>query len=56
MNGDSMFREKCYEERHSIIHEHEVVKMQEKALLEVQKQQIQQEVSREKERGFEMGM
>jgi len=34
----------------------EVVKVQEKALLEVQKQEIQQEMSRQKERGFEMGM
>jgi Ti-type conjugative transfer relaxase TraA len=56
MNGDDMLRERCYEERHTITHEYEAVKMQEKALLEVQKQQIQQEVSRQKERGFEMGM
>lgn len=56
MNGDSMFRERCYEDRHSIAHEHDLLKMQEKAMLEVQKQQIQQEVSRQKERGFEMGI
>ena len=51
-----MLRERCYEERHSISTEHETVKVQEKALLKIQEKQIQQEVSREKERGFEMGM
>jgi Ti-type conjugative transfer relaxase TraA len=56
MNGDDMLRERCYEERHAIAHEHEVVKVQEKVLLEAQKQQIQQQVLREKERGFEMSM
>lgn len=56
MNGDSMLRERCYEDQHSISIEHEAVKTQEKILLKAQKQKIQQEVLRQKERGFEMGM
>ncbi len=55
MNADSMFRERYYDERHSIAHEHDMLKMQEKALFEVQKQQIQQEISRQKERDFSRG-
>jgi hypothetical protein len=51
-----MFRERCYDERHSIAHEHEIVKMQEKALLKIQEQYIQQELSRQKQRDFSMGM
>jgi Ti-type conjugative transfer relaxase TraA len=56
MNGDSMFRERCYESRHSIAHEQEMFKIQEKALLEVQKQHIENEISRQKEREFSMSM
>jgi Ti-type conjugative transfer relaxase TraA len=55
MNGDDMLRERCYEERHSIAHEHEVVTVQEKMVLEVQRQQ-EIEVLREKKRGFSMEM
>jgi hypothetical protein len=49
MNADSMFRERCYENRHTIAHEQDMLKMQEKAILEVQKQHIEQEVSRQKD-------
>ncbi|MBP9691705.1 MAG: AAA family ATPase [Alphaproteobacteria bacterium] len=57
MNGDSMFRERCYDERHSIAHEHDdMLKMQEKALLKIQEQQIRQEMSRQKERDLSMSM
>jgi len=56
MNGDSMFRERCYDDRHSITQERDIIKMQEKALFEVQKQRIEQEVSRQKERDFSMGI
>ncbi|MBP6951535.1 MAG: AAA family ATPase [Alphaproteobacteria bacterium] len=56
MNGDLMFREGCYNNRHSIAQEHDMLKMQEKTLLEVQKQRIEQEVSRQKERDFSMSM
>ncbi|MBX9786574.1 MAG: toprim domain-containing protein, partial [Alphaproteobacteria bacterium] len=54
MNGDSMFRERCYENRHTIAHEQDMLKMQEKALIEVQKQRIEQEISRQ--RDFSMSM
>jgi Ti-type conjugative transfer relaxase TraA len=54
MNADSMFRERCYETRHTIAHEQNMLKMQEKALLEVQKKQIEEEVSRQKD--FSMSM
>lgn len=54
MDADSMFKERCYENRHSIAQEHDLLKMQEKALLEVQKKQIEQEVSRQKD--FSMSM
>lgn len=50
MNADSMFKEQCYNNRHTIAHEQRIFKIQEKALIEVQKQHIQQEVSRQKER------
>ncbi len=56
MNGDSMFRERCYEDRHSIAQEHDMLKMQEKALLKIQEQQIRQEISRQKERDFSMSI
>jgi Ti-type conjugative transfer relaxase TraA len=56
MDADSMFKERCYENRHAIAHEHDILKMQEKALLEVQKQRIEQEVLRQKERDFSMSM
>jgi hypothetical protein len=55
MNADSMFRERCYENRHAIAHEQDMLKMQEKAMLEVQKQRIEQEVSRQKQ-DFSMSM
>ncbi len=55
MNGDSMFRDRCYESRHSIVHEQNMLKIQEKAMLEVQKQRIEQEVSRQKQ-DFSMSM
>jgi hypothetical protein len=56
MNGDCMLRERCYEERHAIAREHEFMKMQEKQLVDIQKQQIQQEISRERARGFSLEM
>jgi len=56
MDADSMFKERCYDDRHSIAQEHDFLKMQEKALLEVQQQRIEQEVSRQKEREFSMSM
>lgn len=56
MDADSMFKEQCYNNRHTIAHEQDMLKMQEKALLKVQKQQIEQEVSRQKERDFSMSM
>ena len=56
MNADSMYRNRCYENRHSIAHEQEMLRMQEKALLEVQKQHSEQEVSRQKERDLSMSM
>ncbi|MBY0273416.1 MAG: AAA family ATPase [Alphaproteobacteria bacterium] len=56
MDADSMFKERCYENRHTIAHEQDMLKMQEKAMLEVQKQQIRQEISRQKEREFSLSM
>jgi Ti-type conjugative transfer relaxase TraA len=57
MNGDDMLRERCYEERGTIAMEHEVVKVREKTLLDVQRQrEIQQEISRQKERDFSISM
>lgn len=56
MNGDAMFRERCYEAKASITQERDIIKMQENALLEVQKQRIEQEVMRQKERDFSMSM
>ncbi len=55
MNADSILREQCYNDRHSIAMEHELVNMQERSMLEIQKQRvIEQEVSRQK--GFSMEM
>lgn len=56
MNADSMLKEQCYNDRHAIAHEQDMLKMQEKALIEVQKQRIEQEISRQKERDFSMSM
>jgi hypothetical protein len=56
MNGDSLFRDRCCENRHAITQEQEMVKMQEKAMLEMQKQRIEQEVTRQKERDFSISM
>lgn len=57
INGDYMFQENCYKERHVIAQEHELMKTQQKAALEVQrKREIEQEALREKDRGFKMGM
>lgn len=57
MNGDDMLRERCYEEKGVVAMEHEVVKVQEKTLLDVQRQrETQQEISRERERGFSLEM
>lgn len=56
MNGDALFRERCYEAKASIAQERDTLKMQEKALLEVQRQRIEQEVTRQKERDFSMSM
>lgn len=56
MNADSMFRERCYENRHTISHEQDMIKMQEKALMEVQKQRIEQEISKQKEKDFSLSM
>ncbi len=56
MNGDAMFRERCYKGRALIAQERDLIKMQEKALLETQKQRIEQEVVRQKERNFSMSM
>ena len=44
------------ENRHAITQEQEMVKMQEKAMLEMQKQRIEQEVTRQKERDFSISM
>lgn len=55
-NGDAMFRERCYEAKASIAQERDIIKMQEKTLLEAQKQRIEQEVTRQKERDFSMSM
>jgi hypothetical protein len=46
MNGDSIFQKRCYENRHAITHEQNMLKIQEKALIEVQKQRIEQEISK----------
>lgn len=56
MNGDSMFRERCYEAKASIAQERDIIKMQEKAQLRVQQQRLEQEVTRQKERDFSMSM
>ncbi len=56
MNADAMLRERCYEEKHSIAQEHDMLKMQEKALHEIQKQHIQQEMLRQKERDISMSI
>lgn len=56
MNGDAMFREQCYEAKASIAQEHDIIKMQEKALLKSQQQRIEQETMRQKERDFSMSM
>ncbi len=56
MNGDAMFRERCYEAKASITQERDTIKMQERALLEAQKQRIEQEVIRQKERDLSMSM
>ncbi len=54
MNGDSMLRERCYDDRHTIAPERDMLKMQEKTLLEVQKQRIEQEAAKQKEREFSL--
>jgi hypothetical protein len=56
MNGDSMFRERCYEAKASIAQTRDIIKMQEKSLLEVQKQRIEQDILRQKERDFSLSM
>ncbi len=56
MDADSMFKERCYNNRHLITQEQDFLKMQEKALLKVQQQRIEQEISRQKERDFSMSM
>jgi len=57
MNADSMLRERCYKDKGVIAMEHEIIKMQERSILETQKQRvIEQEVSRQKDRGFSMEM
>lgn len=56
MNGDAMLQERCYEAKASIAQEQNIIKIQEKALLEAQKQRIVQEVLRQKERDFSMSM
>lgn len=57
MNGDHMFQEHCYKERHAIAQERELMKIQQKAALEAQRQrEVEREALREKDRGFEMGM
>lgn len=56
MDADSMFQEQCYNHRHTIAHEQDMLKMQEKALIEVQKQRIDQEISRQKERDLSISM
>jgi Ti-type conjugative transfer relaxase TraA len=55
MKADTLFRERCYELKTSIAQERNIIKMQEKALLEVQRQRIEQEVSKQK-RDFSMSM
>ncbi|MBP9692175.1 MAG: hypothetical protein KBD90_02460 [Alphaproteobacteria bacterium] len=58
MNADSMLRERCYENKSIIAMEHEIIKTQERSMLEVQKQRVvEQEISRQKDRGgFSMEM
>ncbi|MBX9621940.1 MAG: MobA/MobL family protein [Alphaproteobacteria bacterium] len=56
MNADSMFKEQCYNHRHAIAHEQDMLKMQEKALFEVQRQRIEQEISRQIEREFSISI
>ncbi|MBX9621115.1 MAG: hypothetical protein K2X28_03660 [Alphaproteobacteria bacterium] len=56
MDADSMLRERCYENRHTIAQEQDMLKMQEKALLKIQKQYIEKEVLRQKEREFSISI
>jgi hypothetical protein len=56
MNGDAMFRERCFELKTSIAEERAIIKMQEKALQDAQKQRIEQEVTKQRERDFSMSM
>ncbi|MBS0271766.1 MAG: AAA family ATPase [Proteobacteria bacterium] len=56
IEGDSLFRFRCLENRTTISLERQMIKTQEKASLEIQKQQTQQEISRQKERDFSLSM
>jgi Ti-type conjugative transfer relaxase TraA len=56
INADTLFIERCFELKTTITQERNIIKMQEKALLEIQRQRIEQEVSKQKDRDLDFSM